>query len=169
MQRPAETAENQPNTRNRKANRRRWRYYYFLYYGRGQSVCHLPLSSAKRGFSVNRPALNVQNWGPNIHQSWLRSGTLNTLKKPVEFGFFNLPLFCVHHKTCVVQYSVKVFWVVQKFVKIRNFATLAFWKVFDATATRFLTKMKFSCGQVVRLFRSGQVRSVLGSWPHCYR
>ena len=32
MQRSAEIAQNQPNTRNRKTNRRRWRYYYFLYY-----------------------------------------------------------------------------------------------------------------------------------------
>ena len=32
VQRSAETTENQPNTRNRKTNIRRWRYYYFLYY-----------------------------------------------------------------------------------------------------------------------------------------
>ncbi len=32
MQRSAETAENQPNTPNRKTNRHRWCFYYFLYH-----------------------------------------------------------------------------------------------------------------------------------------
>ncbi len=97
VQWPAETARNQPNTQDRKTNRRRWRYYYFLYY---EASCFILQNhwdtSMWKLYCLKASASSTFLWYDDSTIYFSSSTSPSHIQRPTNFNFFHTLDLCLH-------------------------------------------------------------------------